>query len=354
MPSTASSSCRSPRSTSSRPRRQQACGTGPPTSCCSPTCSPTGSPASCAPRPRTPRRPACSTPERALGEGPARPAGHPGGAAASARRSGRRHRDADDRGRRRRPVCAPAPSSPPSAPTTRPPPSSPCPRRRAASPTSRAARGRSPGSSSTPPSSPRPAGPPTSPTRAASTAAPASCATSAGCGCSRSRCARGPRPVSNHELASLLVDAERMPAGGPVIDVDDDAFIPPGDMPAPHRGGRREQWRSHAVQTPPHTVQVHPRLARHRLRSDRPTGRRARPGRKSTSSTSSAAARRTSCSASSPPTSPGCPSSPGRSRPRPSATSSSRPAPTAPLLLPWRRSGPTSLTTQDLRLLQPT
>ena len=34
------------------------------------------------------------------------------------------------------------------------------------------------------------------------------------------------------ELGSLLSGAESMPAGGPLIDVDDDAFIPPGDMPS--------------------------------------------------------------------------------------------------------------------------
>lgn len=34
-----------------------------------------------------------------------------------------------------------------------------------------------------------------------------------------------------HDLDTLLDEAERLPAGGPVIDVDDEAFIPPGDMP---------------------------------------------------------------------------------------------------------------------------
>jgi rhamnulokinase len=34
-----------------------------------------------------------------------------------------------------------------------------------------------------------------------------------------------------HDLDALLAAAERLPSGGPVVDVDDDAFIPPGDMP---------------------------------------------------------------------------------------------------------------------------
>ena len=40
---------------------------------------------------------------------------------------------------------------------------------------------------------------------------------------------RGSRP---RELAALLAAAARLPDGGPVIDVDDPAFLPPGDMPA--------------------------------------------------------------------------------------------------------------------------
>jgi rhamnulokinase len=35
-----------------------------------------------------------------------------------------------------------------------------------------------------------------------------------------------------HDLDTLLAEAEQLPAGGPVIDVDDEAFIPPDDMPA--------------------------------------------------------------------------------------------------------------------------
>jgi rhamnulokinase len=34
-----------------------------------------------------------------------------------------------------------------------------------------------------------------------------------------------------HDLASLLTEAETLPGGGPTIDVDDPAFIPPGRMP---------------------------------------------------------------------------------------------------------------------------
>ena len=34
------------------------------------------------------------------------------------------------------------------------------------------------------------------------------------------------------DAADLLAEAERLPAGGPVVDVDDPAFIPPDDMPA--------------------------------------------------------------------------------------------------------------------------
>ena len=34
-----------------------------------------------------------------------------------------------------------------------------------------------------------------------------------------------------HDLARLLADAAALPTGGPTIDVDDPAFIPPGDMP---------------------------------------------------------------------------------------------------------------------------
>jgi rhamnulokinase len=34
------------------------------------------------------------------------------------------------------------------------------------------------------------------------------------------------------DLTSVLAQAESLPAGGPTVDVDDDAFIPPGDMPA--------------------------------------------------------------------------------------------------------------------------
>ena len=51
---------------------------------------------------------------------------------------------------------------------------------------------------------------PTSPTRAASTAASGSSATSAGCGCSRSRCGRGPR-TATHRPRHLLAEAAALP-----------------------------------------------------------------------------------------------------------------------------------------------
>jgi rhamnulokinase len=34
------------------------------------------------------------------------------------------------------------------------------------------------------------------------------------------------------DLDSVLTEAETLPAGGALVDIDDDAFIPPGDMPA--------------------------------------------------------------------------------------------------------------------------
>ena len=114
------------------------------------------------------------------------------------------------------------------------------------------------------------------------------------------------------------------PPGGPRIDVDDPAFIPPGRHAGAHRRGRRRGRPIDAGRDRP----VHPRLARRRLRPHGRPGRRRSPARPSTSSTSSAAAperaalpahrrrRRLPVLA-------------GRSRPPPSATCSSRPAPTA-------------------------
>ena len=76
-------------------------------------------------------------------------------------------------------------------------------------------------------SSPRPPAPPTSRTRSVSMDAPASSATSAGCGCSRSAM----REWQRDDLEDLLAAAGQLAAGGPIIDVDDPAFIPPGRMP---------------------------------------------------------------------------------------------------------------------------
>ncbi|GAB3881610.1 rhamnulokinase [Terrabacter terrigena] len=57
------------------------------------------------------------------------------------------------------------------------------------------------------------------------------------------------------DLDTLLADAERLPSGGPLIDVDDESFIAPGDMPrriaAAATGGTRAPG---ALQDPAHTV----------------------------------------------------------------------------------------------------
>ncbi|WP_270889017.1 rhamnulokinase [Pedococcus sp. 5OH_020] len=50
----------------------------------------------------------------------------------------------------------------------------------------------------------------------------------------------------HHDLATLLREAEALPAGGPVIDVDDPALIPPGDMP-----GRIRRAATQRDQRPP-------------------------------------------------------------------------------------------------------
>jgi rhamnulokinase len=48
-----------------------------------------------------------------------------------------------------------------------------------------------------------------------------------------------------YDMAALLAEAEALPAGGPVVDVDDPVFLAPGDMPdriataAASRGHRR-------------------------------------------------------------------------------------------------------------------
>ena len=74
---------------------------------------------------------------------------------------------------------------------------------------------------------------PTSPTSSASTARCATCATSWGCGCCRSACAPGPRRGERRRpRRPSSRRPPRCPALGCVVDVDDPAFLPPGDMPA--------------------------------------------------------------------------------------------------------------------------
>ena len=131
--------------------------------------------------------------------------------------------------------------------------------------------------------------------------------------------------------------AARAGASRRVVDPDDPAFLPPGDMPAriadacrAHRpaGARRRRPRSSAASW---------------TASRWPTGGRcgeaaaSSPAATSTSCTSSAAAPATRCCASSPPTPAGCRCWPARSRPPRSATSWSRPARPASSAATWRR-----------------
>ena len=84
----------------------------------------------------------------------------------------------------------------------------------------------------------------TSPTSAASTARSATCATSWGCGCCRSRCATWELRGDGVDLAEALrARPPTLPAGGPRIDPDDPAFLPPGDMPARIVGACRRRGR---------------------------------------------------------------------------------------------------------------
>ena len=138
-------------------------------------------------------------------------------------------------------------------------------RRPPRSPTSRVARGRSSGWSSTSRSSPPPAGPPTSRTRAASTGEPGSCATPAGCGCCRNRCGRGARRADHSDLADAARRRRGAAAGGPLIDVGDPMFIPPGDMPA-RIAAAAEAARRHAADDAGRHHPMHRRLAGRRLR----------------------------------------------------------------------------------------
>ena len=195
-----------------------ALGAKPPTSCCCPTSSPTGSPASCAPRSRTPRRPGCSTSAPASGRRSSSTGSDIPAELLPPARAARARSGAATAGRRR--------PSRPSARTTPPRRSSACPPRPSASPTSPAAPGRSSASSSAGPvltdeapgrelhqrgrrrrPHPLPA------QRRRPVAAPG---VACGPGVERRTSPRcSPRPP-------------RLPAGGPVIDVDDPAFIPPG------------------------------------------------------------------------------------------------------------------------------
>ena len=61
-----------------------------------------------------------------------------------------------------------------------------------------------------------------------------------------SECQRTWGLESGEDLERLLADAEDAPAFGPVVDVDDEVFLPPGDMPE-----RIEQWcRDHGARPP--------------------------------------------------------------------------------------------------------
>ncbi len=104
---------------------------------------------------------------------------------------------------------------------------------------------------------------------AASTDAPGSSATPADCGCSRSRCGRGPSRAAHDARRRCSPRPPPLPAGGPLIDVDDPAFIPPGDMPARIAAAveaagaarRRRRPRSPAASStrwPPPTPRTHP------------------------------------------------------------------------------------------------
>ena len=144
---------------------------------------------------------------------------------------GRRHRALTVSGCASRPACAPAPSSPRSAPTTPPPRSSACPRRPSRFAYVASGTWSLVGLELAAPVI-------TAPSRAANF-------TNEGGVDGRTRFLRNVGGLwllqeslrawaeagDDLELASLLADAESMPAGGPSIDVDDPAFIPPGDMP---------------------------------------------------------------------------------------------------------------------------
>ncbi len=126
-----------------------------------------------------------------------------------------------------------------------------------------------------------------------------------------------------HDLAALLADAAALPSGGPTIDVDDPAFIPPGDMPRAHprrgrpggRGPARHAGGDHRAAS----------STRSPRRTPAPSPRQhSWPDAASTRSTSSAAEPRTNCSVDGPRRCRSCRSSPVRSRRPRSATCASR------------------------------
>ena len=120
-------------------------------------------------------------------------------------------------------------------------------RRPSGSPTSPAAPGRWSASSWTHPVLTEASRRPTSPTRAASTAPSATCATSWACGCCRSRL----RTWAAGLPADLTGCSPRRPRARrsrAVVDPDDPAFLPPGDMPARIAGACRRTG-----QPPPQT-----------------------------------------------------------------------------------------------------
>jgi rhamnulokinase len=124
------------------------------------------------------------------------------------------------------------------------------------------------------------------------------------------------------DTAALVEAAAKAPPFAAVVDPDDPAFLPPGDMPA--------RIAEHCRRTGQQPSATAPRSAT----------RSASPTTPSTWCTWSAAAPATPCCASSPPTPAACRWWPARSRPPPSATSWCRPAPTAapptaPRCGPW-------------------
>ena len=324
--STGCSSSRSTRSTSSRPSGTGRTGPKPPTSFSSPTCSPTGSAASCAPRPPTPR-PLGSLDVRTgdVVDRPPRPARAPDQDAAAARAT--RHAPGRCDGGRRdrlRPVARvttvgshDTASAVVGVPATH--------RRfayiasgtwslvgleldepvltdesRPANFTNEARRRRH---HPLPPQRRRPVAPP---------------------GVERTWAEQG----AAHDLTRCSTRLPTCPRADRSSTSTTTSFIPPGDMPDRSRSRRRTATGGRPTRPP--------RSAASSTRSPRPTpGRSIRPpsspATRSTSCTSSAGARRTPCSASSRPT---CHRSAGRgrdpSRPPPWATCSYKRGPTAP------------------------